>query len=193
EFKLRATYGKSGNINRNMVALTTIAYEGTSFYTNKRMARINNHVNPELRWETVSTYNLGLDISIGDRVRGNIEVYRKVGDNLFGTSPMDYTTGVGYQITRNVAKMRTQGLDITLNTNNLKGKFSWDTDINWSVNQDKVLSYFLTNTYGRDFVGNSTVISAIEGKPVYGTYSYAWAGLDPQSGGARGYVDDEVS
>lgn len=194
EFKLRATYGKSGNINRNMVALTTIAHGGNSFLTNRRMARVNNFVNPELRWETVSTFNLGLDMALmKNRLRGNIEVYRKLGNDLFGTSPMDYTTGVGYQLTKNVAKMKTQGLDISLNSVNLKGKLSWNTDINWSFNKDKVLSYFLTNTYGRDFVGNSTIISAIEGKPVYGMYSYAWAGLDPETGRARGYVNGEAS
>ncbi len=194
EFKLRATYGKSGNINSSMVALTTIAYEGTSFYTGDRMARVTNHANPELKWETVSTYNLGVDFStLKGRLSANMEIYRKTGDDLFGTSPMDYTAGVGYSVVRNVAKMKTSGMDITLNSKNLVGRFSWDTNLNWSFNRDEVTEYFLTNTYGRDFVGNATNISAIEGKPVYGTYSYAWAGLDPQTGKARGYLQGEAS
>jgi len=194
EFKLRATYGKSGNINSSMVALTTMAYEGTSFYTGDRMARVTNHANPELKWETVSTYNLGVDFAtLKGRLSANMELYRKIGDDLFGTAPMDYTTGVGYSVTRNVAKMKTSGIDITLNSKNLVGRFAWDTNLNWSFNRDEVTEYFLTNTYGRDFVGNSTTISAIAGKPVYGTYAYAWAGLDPQTGKARGYFQGEAS
>jgi hypothetical protein len=41
--------------------------------------------------------------------------------------------------------------------------------------------------------GASGYVVPLEGRPVFGIYSFRWAGLDPQTGDPRGYVSDTVS
>lgn len=192
--KLRATYGKSGNINNNMVARTTIQYRGNSPLTARPMAQISNFPNPSLRWEKVSMTNLAIDLNFkGDRVALTLEAYKKRAKDLFGESPVDYTTGLGYYVIKNVATMEGLGADLILNTKNIKGDFLWDSQLNLSFNTDKVKDYYLSNSYGRDFVGRSSNVSANPGYPVYGVYSYQSAGLNSETGMPRGYLNNEIS
>ncbi|MDF2515257.1 MAG: hypothetical protein K0R59_553 [Sphingobacterium sp.] len=192
--KLRGSYGVSGNMAYNMVAVTTVRNRANSSFNGKPVVNIANFENPDLKWESVRTLNLGLDFaSKSNRLSGSLEWYRKIGDDLFGNTPVDYTTGIGTSIIKNVASMQGEGLDVSLKSKNIIGKFSWNTSLNLSFNKDKITKYYLPNTYGYAFVGNINTVSGIEGKPVYSLLSYKWAGLDPQDGSPRGYLKDELS
>lgn len=195
--KLRATYGFSGNIDPSMVAVSTIAYNPSlSFYSNNIYANYSNYYNPELRWETSKMLNFGLDFKAAhNRISGSIEYYQKKGENLFGESLQDYTAGVGPAIVKNVASMSGNGIDIELNTLNANGAVKWSTTLNFSYYKDKVTDYYLGNLQGSNFVSsyNNVVISGLKDKPVYGIYAYRSAGLDPQTGDPRGYLNGEIS
>ena len=195
QLKFRATYGLSGNIDQSMSALTTILYQGTSFYTQTPYARIGNVYNPELRWEQVATLNLGVDFFTKDnRVSGSIEYYQKKATDLLGTVPVDYTTGLGTQfITKNVAAMKAAGWDFQLTSLNICKRFRWQTNLNLSLYKDNVTSYYLPTYYASNFINNGEVISGLEGMPVYSVFAYPWAGLDPQTGEAQGYINKQVS
>ncbi|WP_170845840.1 SusC/RagA family TonB-linked outer membrane protein [Parapedobacter composti] len=195
QLKLRGTYGRSGNVNPDMVALTTIQYRPTlAQITQAPYATFSNFANPELAWETVSTLNVGLDFAFTDsRVSGSVEYYRKKGTNLYGPAPVDYTTGIGYTITKNVASMVGNGWDMELNTINLKGKLGWRSHLNVSVNKEEVADYYLRDRRGNRFVAYSNLISGITGKPVRSMFSYRWAGLNPETGQPMGYLGDEPS
>ncbi|VTR29513.1 SusC/RagA family TonB-linked outer membrane protein [Sphingobacterium thalpophilum] len=193
---LRATYGFSGNIDPAMVAVNTVRFlPYTSVFTGTPYANFNNYYNPLLRWETSKMLNLALDFRLkNDRLSGSIEYYHKKGENLFGMAPMDYTTGVPTYILRNVASMKGNGWDIQLRSKNIDRSFKWSTILNLSTYQDKIIEYLIDRTLAREYISTSTVpISGIEGKPVYAIYAYKWAGLDPNTGEAQGYLDNEVS
>lgn len=194
--KFRTTYGFSGNIDPSMVAATTIFYAGTSPYSNTPLAQIRNYYNPQLKWETSRMLNFGLDFrSKNDIVTGSIEYYSKRGSNLFGSAIVDYTGGVGSQVIRNVASMKGQGFDVQLKTINLNGSFKWYTTLNFSYYQDKVTDYYLNSKQGSNFITTNTnvSISGLNGKPVYSVFAYKSAGLDPQTGDPRGYVNGQIS
>lgn len=192
--KLRTSYGLSGNLSNSMVAVTTITYRPNSEYTGEQVAAISNYLNPELKWETVKTWNLGVDFGMQhDRVTGSIEYYTKKGVDLFGTSPMDYTAGIGTYIMKNVASMKGSGLDLNVSSLNLHGKFQWNSQLLLSYNKDEIVDYYLTNTNANNFVGAPLRISGLEGKPVYSMLSYKWAGLSSEDGRPLGYLDGEVS
>jgi TonB-linked SusC/RagA family outer membrane protein len=192
--RLRATYGKSGNINPAMVAVSTLAYLGEpSPFTGLPYSYINNYYNPELRWESSAMLNIGLDFRLfGNRISGSVEYFNKQGKNLFGTSALDYTTGVGATIVKNVASMSGKGLDVQLNTINTAGKFKWTSTINYSCYADKVTDYYLNNLQASSFLNPGTV-TGLKDYPVYVVFGYKWAGLDPQTGDPRGLVNGEVS
>lgn len=192
--RLRSTYGFSGNVDQNMAAVTTIDYLSASPYTQTPYARFRNYANPELTWEKVAQWNMGIDFRWGqDRLSGSVEYYRKRGLDLFGFFPVDYTTGIATNVLKNVASMKGQGLDIALSSLNIKGAVRWTTDLNMNYYQDKVDDYYLASRQGRNFISGGVVISGLEGRPVYSLFSYPWAGLDPATGDPQGYLDGQVS
>ncbi|WP_051293275.1 SusC/RagA family TonB-linked outer membrane protein [Olivibacter sitiensis] len=193
---LRATYGFSGNIDPAMVAVNTISYYSSpSFLTGNMVAGINNYYNPSLKWETSKMLNLAIDFRTQNgRISGSIEYYQKKGENLFGVAPIDYTTGVDPEILRNVASMKGNGMDIELKSLNIERTIKWQTILNFSFYKDQVLEYLIGRTLASQYIAiNDVPISGIKGRPVYAIYAYKWAGLDPNTGEAQGYLDREVS
>lgn len=191
--KIRGSYGFSGNIDPAMVAVSTIRYFATSPYTQSQMAMFTNYYNPKLRWETTGITNVGVDFETKNQVlSGSVEWYQKKGKHLFGQAPLDYTTGIT-SLLWNVAGMKGQGWDIELHSRNINRKFSWNTSFNLSFYKDKITEYYLSNTIGRQFVVSSVPVSGVIGKPVYSIFAYQWAGLDPQTGDPRGFLNGEVS
>ncbi|KAA8475686.1 TonB-linked SusC/RagA family outer membrane protein [Arcticibacter tournemirensis] len=192
--KLRATYGFSGNVNNALAAVTTVQYFGTNPYLFTPYTLFSNYANPELKWETSRMLNLGADFQLKDnRLSGSIEYYRKKGTDLFGRALIDYTSGIGSYITKNVASMKGKGLDIELNSINTTGALEWSTNLNFSSYSDEVTDFYVFSRQGSNFVGSSSRIAGIVGKPVYSVFSYRWGGLDPQTGDPQGYVNGELS
>lgn len=190
---LRTTYGFSGNVDPSMASVNTIRYGSINVNTGFPMAMFSNYANPDLKWESIGTLNLGADAAFWDnRLRVTADWYRKKGYDLYGFDTMDPTAGVGETVVRNVAKMTGKGWDFLLDLNALqKHKWALDLQINLSKSQDRVDEYYLANMLGRNFV-NERVIAGIEGRPVYSLFSYSWRGLDTD-GNPIGYFEGEES
>ncbi|WP_316801188.1 SusC/RagA family TonB-linked outer membrane protein [Pedobacter frigidisoli] len=178
--KLRLSYGFSGNADPSQTAVTTLQYYGTSIYTQTPYAIIDKKANPDLKWETVGTSNLGIDFKmLNGRLSGSVDAYIKTGKDLLGVYPIDYTTGVGSYITRNIASMQGKGLDIQLNSINTKGQLKWQTQVNVSRNATKVTNYYVLATNAYEWVGGTSAnISGIVGSPLYSVYAFKSPGLD---------------
>lgn len=189
--KLRATYGTGGNIDPSRTAVSTILYSTVSPFTKFPMSTINSYSNPELRWEKVSMLNFGLDFSVkGDRLKGSIEYFKKWASDLYANSAVDITHGIGSTITKNVGSMRGSGIDIELSSLNLKTKFRWETQLNFSWYKDEVTNAYNNSTKASSFVGMSRPL--LIGKPYYSVMAYKWGGLD-EKGNPMGYMGGEPS
>ncbi|SHM58902.1 SusC/RagA family TonB-linked outer membrane protein [Chryseobacterium polytrichastri] len=195
--KLRLTYGYNGNVDKSLAAVTTIQQQLNSYVTGVPYASIANPGNPELRWEKVSMLNLGLDFaSKNNTISGSVEYYFKKGIDLFGDSPLPGSSG--FQTFRgNTAGTSGRGIDIVINSINVKKHgFSWVTNLLLSRAADKVTKYNVpqdaasTLTYG---TGNNGIILPLLNKPLFGIYSYKWAGLDPNNGDPRGFLNGRPS
>lgn len=197
--KLRGTYGVSGNTDNSLTAYTTIRYVSASGINNTPYAVMSTPPNPSLRWEKVRMVNIGADIaSLGDRIRGSIELYFKKGNDLIGLSPVDPTTGVAISTVQfgyrgNVADMYGKGVDLELHLVNLNRRLKWNTSLFFSYNKDEITGYKMTPGTANNYAGAGLGIAPLVGKPVYSLLSYRWAGLDPQTGDPRGYVNGEIS
>ncbi len=178
--KLRLTYGHSGNADQTQTGVTTMIYGGVSPYTQTPYGNIDKIANPELRWEKVSTTNLGLDFrAFKNRLSGSVDYYIKQGSDLFGIYPVDYTAGVGNYVLRNVATMVGKGIDLQLNSVNIDGAFRWETQLNVSKHNDKVTDYYYEPSNAYEYVrGNTATVSGIVGRPVYTVNSFKSFGLD---------------
>jgi hypothetical protein len=79
--------------------------------------------------------------------------------------------------------MSNKGIEFTLNTKNLTGKFKWETDYNMSFNRNKVEKLTLQQTYyfGQTSMGENMVIMK-PGLPLGVFYGYISKGVDPETG-----------
>lgn len=143
DLKLRFSYGTAGNNNipsgllvQEYVANATSWINGYASYwaPSKTMA------NPDLKWETTYTRNLGLDYTIlGGKINGTIEGYWNSTENLLIQYPVS-GTGYDYQY-RNMGETRNTGFEFSVNYNAINKKnFSLSVGANISFNKNKVLS-----------------------------------------------------
>ena len=189
--KLRATYGFNGNaVNAN--SLLTARF-GTSNVTGLPTASLASAPNPMLRWEKVRTLNLGLDFSaFRNRLSGTIEWYRKKGLDLIQDAELPGSTGFS-SFRGNGASSLTSGLEIQLNGILLNGPFQWRIQLLANTLRDRVVSFekqFLPVDLVRAGSGN---LVPVVGKPMFGIWSYAFAGIDPLNGDPLGFVNKQVS
>lgn len=192
--KFRATFGYSGNVDRSLSALTTASYSsGNGTETKLPFAFITNPPNPELRWERVRMFNLGLDFKIkGDRLNGSIDLFKKKGIDLIGNTAFPHSSGIR-TFKGNTANNSGKGLDLVLNSNNRIGDFNWNLNLLFSTVRDKVLKYGVL-ALASDYLEEGDLgIYPYEGRPLGGFYSYRWAGLDPKTGDPKGFLNGEIS
>jgi TonB-linked SusC/RagA family outer membrane protein len=96
--------------------------------------------NPDLKWETTTSFNGGVDFSIlKDRIGGTIEYYHSITSDLLMERSINQTTGYTSQLV-NIGKVQNKGIEVTFNFVPVKTKdFTWNVDVNFSANQNKIL------------------------------------------------------
>ncbi|MNK07555.1 TonB-dependent Receptor Plug Domain protein [compost metagenome] len=194
--RLRTTYGVSGNLDPRQAAVTSlVGLSSGAFYTNLPQSSIYNYPNPELRWEQAKMFNIGADFELINNVlSGSVEYYHKRGTDLFGLAEMDYTTTGVRVMTKNVADMKGNGIDVELSSKILNRGVKWFQNFNFSYNTNEVTKYYNRTVIGSDFVNNGTnTATPMVGQPVYTIISQRWAGLDPLTGEPQGYLNGAVS
>jgi TonB-linked SusC/RagA family outer membrane protein len=195
--KTRLTYGLSGNTNPNWSAITTINLFPPAYPNYLTAANVAQFPNPDLKWETVRIINLGIDFGFKHQVvTGTVEGYIKQGYNEYGPSQVDPTAGLNgaASVMKNVANMEGRGIDLSVNSKNIQGQFSWTTNFLFSYNNNKITRYFVdTGNYSAQYVNPGfNVITPIVGKPMYSIIVLKWGGLDAQ-GNPQGYENGKLS
>jgi hypothetical protein len=105
-----------------------------------------------------------------NRIIGTLEVYQSKTKDLLLRRQLPRITGYN-SIWDNVGKTQNQGIELTLNTVNIdRGSFSWETGLNFSANQNKILALYGDS---KDDIGNRWFI----GKPLNAVYDYRMTGV----------------
>ncbi|WP_185286267.1 SusC/RagA family TonB-linked outer membrane protein [Chryseobacterium indologenes] len=198
DLSLRTTFGYSGNVDRTVTAYTTAMLTYNSF-NQLPAATLQNPPNKNLRWEKNRMWNIGVDFATKNkRIAGSVEYFNRKGNDLIGNSAIDPTSGfISYR--GNVANMEGNGLDVEINTANISKKsFKWNTVALFSIAKNKVTEYQRPTTLSSFLTDNSIYrnpisYSPVVGRPLFGIYSYPWAGLDPETGQARGFLKGSPS
>lgn len=176
--KLRATYGTTGNAPEGATAIQTISRSGNNV-NGDPMVVFNNPPLPSLRWEKVNTFNIGLNLhSTGDRIEAIIDWYSKTGRDLIGFKSLDPSSG-NTSLIGNVAAMKSRNVDIILETKNLCRGFQWNTGVLFSYVKEKV-KHAEDKPQPAWMYCDREYFSVVQGKPLYGVYSFAFKGLDPK-------------
>jgi TonB-dependent starch-binding outer membrane protein SusC len=189
--KLRATYGFQGNMDKGRTSLMTVQV-GLPNRWNLPAGSYANLPNENLRWEKTGTLNLAFDFSTkNDIIAGSIDFYWKKGVDLIGQTPMAPSSGVS-NFTGNNADMKGHGVDVAIQTRNIRGVFNWTTNFLFSSTKDEITTFKSRKTNIGGYV-ESIGFSPIEGKPVLSLFSYQWGGLDPTTGDPRGFLNKNFS
>ncbi|RTQ52142.1 SusC/RagA family TonB-linked outer membrane protein [Hymenobacter gummosus] len=95
--------------------------------------------NPELRWETTSTLNVGLDWGLLDnRLSGTIDAYERETTDLFANVFVP-AGGLSNQLNRNVGSLRNRGIEFAINAVPVRGEsFTWDLNFNAAYNKTEI-------------------------------------------------------
>ncbi|MBB5646293.1 SusC/RagA family TonB-linked outer membrane protein [Pedobacter cryoconitis] len=193
--KLRATFGYNGNVNPAASGLPVLQYTPASqVFDGNFLAFANafNASNSNFRPEKTGIINLGLDFSIkGGRLSGNVEYYQKRTKDLLTSNSIDPSTGFS-ELTTNSGNLYGHGVDFTLNSLNIEsGKFRWNSNFLFSYNKVKVTKLYSPINYNAgDIMSNPFAVT--EGADLSRAFAYKWAGLDPQTGDPRGYLNGNI-
>lgn len=187
--KLRTSYGVSGNISRRANAQPIIFLSSSGWLHPNPSATVGSPPNENLSWERVKMLNIGIDFStLKNKVSGTVELYRKNAVDLLSQMPMDPTLGVNSMFV-NVANVSGKGIDAQINTQTINRKFKWFSSFVFSYSVSKVTEYLMPqNVRGRVYLPISLSNPHV-GRPLYSVYSFAWRGLDSETGAPIGYVD----
>lgn len=174
---LRVSYGKTGNEGiepfqtESVLSRTSYNWGGGASAFGFRPVRIQND---DLKWETTSTFNVGVDYEILDgRIGGAVEFYRSETTDLLLLREIPWTTGFGSVLT-NVGVKTNTGIEFSISTFNItpnsSGGFSWSTDFNLFTNAEKIVELAQGKV---DDIGNRRFI----GQPATVFYDFEKIGI----------------
>lgn len=157
--KLRASWGQTGN-QEVQNKLTKASYslsgpDGYYLYDDLNLVNgvsVTRTANPDLKWEVVTQYNVGLDFSLwNDKLYGTLDYFNKTTTDAIlnvPSSPLKPTTTVWTNID---GKIVNKGFEIMLGSKIVDTKdFSWNVDANGATLNNKIedlpVSEILTGT-----------------------------------------------
>lgn len=188
--KLRVSYGSNGNqaINAyqtlDRLSMSKYIWGDGGTTANGTYLGFGSVGNPNLKWETTNSFNIGIDFSLfKDRLSGTIETYVANTKDLLMSRSVPVMNGFE-SIMDNIGQTRNKGVEISLNSVNIQNNdFTWTTNLNFFLNRDEIVEL---RGDGKDDITNKWFI----GEPLRVFYDYNVVGIwqydDPH------YVKKEV-
>lgn len=218
DLKIHAGWGQSGNALGFDIYTSRFYYQGGDRFTytdpstgtqgSYKSLNAARNVNPDLKWETTSMFNIGIDFAFfNGRLSGTIEYYNKSTKDMIWDYPVSTSYYPVGSLTANVGKMSNRGVEFSVSAVPVQSRnFRWDSSLNFSHNRNKVVSLSnqefnagVLNRYNPNLPGASTatIQRIIEGEPIGTFYMWEWAGYnedgvsvfyvhDPETGGRTG-------
>ena len=185
QLKLSTSYGSVGNMV-DVFPYATYSYR--SNYNDQVGGYISGVDNKDLRWETLSPFNLGLDMGfLKDRITFSVAYFHKKTSDMIFAVPLSRAQG-NTSVYKNIGEMVNSGVELTFNTKIIDNEgdgFKWSLGANFTTLKNKV-----TKLYGgKDVISGSRIMR--EGEAARTFYMKKWAGVDPQTGDPLWYVNGE--
>ena len=148
EFKLRLGWGMTGqqDIGSDFAyaPLYTVSNSyamypfGSTYYNTMRPSSYNK----DLKWETTTTYNAGIDFGwLNNRITASIDGYYRKTTDLLNTVTIPVGTNFGSVLTKNIGDLKNYGVEFAINAKPIVTKdFMWDLSYNVSWNHNEITS-----------------------------------------------------
>ncbi len=97
------------------------------------------YYNDKLKWEKTTTYNLGLDFGICNRLTGSIDWYVRKTDDLINSAPVAALAGSADKGIQNIGSMKNTGVELSLNYVAVNTKdWYWTMNYNLTYNRNRI-------------------------------------------------------
>lgn len=153
DLKLRFSYGTAGN-NNIPSGQMNLTYESkaTGWISgyNSYWAASKNMPNPDLKWETTITRNVGVDFTLwGGKLNGTVEAYLNTTKDLLIQFPVA-GTGYDYQY-RNMGETENRGIEASVNWS-IVNKKNWGVSLSANVgfNKNEIKDLGIMNDFGAE-------------------------------------------
>jgi len=176
DFKIRASYGETGNDR-----IGDYAFQGTinsNFFYNfdgslQGASAITSLANAELKWESTAMTNVGLDAGFfNDRFNLTFEWFDNKTKGMILGVPIPHSLGYDGAPVANVGTVSNRGIEASLGYRKFTGDFTWSVDANFSTVKNELVSLGSGNTiFGPSFQGDAYTYTE-EGQPI--AYFYGW-------------------
>ena len=177
EFRLRSSYGRTGN----SIGLSNYGayglYDITTSYNDQPGMTFSQLKNDALTWEKNYPLNIGFEAAfLKNRIATSFDWYTRKTTDLIVNRTLPATSGIS-SVSGNFAEMQNEGSEIIINTVNViprkQNGFKWTSQVNISVNHNKLLKY--TRSTAGDYVRE-------EGGDYYQWYLKGYDGVDSANG-----------
>lgn len=197
-FKIRASWGQAGNDNLS-ISDTRGLFSSTS-YGLVGGAATSRLPNFNLKWETTTTTDIGLDFGfLKNRFNLLVDFYSKVTADRLINQPLPAQTGFS-SIRSNFGKLRNSGIELELGGRVMESNgFTWDMNFNVAFNQLTILDLPENenekNRIGGGVIwdenGNEIQVGGLaEGERPYGLYAFEFLGVYRTDAEAETAPDD---
>ena len=164
--KLRLSFGTAGNNRINSGLLSTVYSMASNtskapFFNEERQSMLQHGTylyNPELKWETTITRNLGVDYGFfNGRISGTLDFYWNTTKDLLMQTLIPSNTGYNYQF-QNFGKTSNRGVELAVNAVIVdKKNFGLNFNFNVSYNKNKIDELNIDNPWQSSSWSGSTI------------------------------------
>ncbi len=182
---LNLSVGTTGNSEIGYYDYMSWVTNGAVYNNIDGMRPTSSVGNKDITWENIFSTNLGVQLSLVNRIDLKAEVYRRYTTDMLMDVPLSTVTGYSVQ-TQNVGEMSNHGVEVELGLSLLSNPsgFNWDISTNFAYNQNKIEKLY----DGADqFLSSLTASMVKEGEPLGSFFMPRYAGVNPANGEALWY------
>ncbi|WP_241254858.1 SusC/RagA family TonB-linked outer membrane protein [Sphingobacterium sp. DR205] len=182
DVKLRASWGRSGNAPRRDYSYINVYKTYDYAYLGENGVYSSNLELADLKWETVTQQNLGLDVDMFDyRLTFGAEVYKKRTTDLMMDKIQIPTYNGFSEISMNVGTMDNDGWEASLNVVPVRNK-KWDVSFNFNIAHNQNVIREISPLYPREnaksSLKNKTFFAYLQEDNPFGSfYGFRYQGV----------------
>ncbi len=187
--KLRASWGQTGNSEFPAGA------SQDRYGFGQGTIGLENVANPDLKWETSTTLNVGVDFGfMKNKINGTVDVFTKKTEDLLFQFPTIQPAPAGFYWVNLPGNVTNSGVEIALNAMLADNeKFSWNLGANVTLQKNQLNDYngpaiFYGELFGQGSSGATSQLLA-SGHPLNSFYLRQYEGLNASGQGV--YTNEE--